>query len=198
VSGRNFFRLMESGEVGLLFPGGVREAYKRKGEKYALFWPSQEEFVRLASRFGATIVPFAAVGAEDSVDILLDSEELKKLPFLGDRVRSGQGSMPKARRGAAADNYVKEFGEEDFIAPLIAPRGLPDRYYFVFQRPITLTGSETREECQAIYEHVKGEVEGGIRYLCAKREEDPFRDPRTRLPHEAAALFKRQAPTFQL
>ena len=45
----------------LLYPGGAREAFKRKGEKYKLFWPKRQEFVRMASRFGATIIPFAAV-----------------------------------------------------------------------------------------------------------------------------------------
>ena len=52
-------------------PGGVREAYKRKGEEYRLFWPERPEFVRAAARFGATIVPFAAVGAEDGVQLVV-------------------------------------------------------------------------------------------------------------------------------
>ena len=47
VSGRNFFKLMSQGEAVLLFPGGAREAYKRRGEDYALFWPEKSEFVRM-------------------------------------------------------------------------------------------------------------------------------------------------------
>ena len=47
VSGRNFFKLMAQGEAVLLFPGGAREAYKRRGEDYALFWPEKSEFVRM-------------------------------------------------------------------------------------------------------------------------------------------------------
>ena len=31
----------------LLFPGGAREAYMRRGEDYALFWPEKSEFVRM-------------------------------------------------------------------------------------------------------------------------------------------------------
>jgi hypothetical protein len=63
VSGRNMYRLMEAGEVVLLYPGGVREAYKRKGEEYKLIWPSRPEVIRMAARFNATIVPLSAIGA---------------------------------------------------------------------------------------------------------------------------------------
>jgi len=51
-----------------LFPGGAREALKRKDERYTLIWPEKSEFVRMAARLGATIVPFAAVGAEDGIN----------------------------------------------------------------------------------------------------------------------------------
>lgn len=34
-------RLLSNGEAVLLFPGGVREAYKRRGEEYQLFWPEK-------------------------------------------------------------------------------------------------------------------------------------------------------------
>lgn len=61
MSGKNLYKLLRAGETVLLFPGGVREAYKKKGEKYRLFWPSRPEFVRMAVRFGATVVPFSAV-----------------------------------------------------------------------------------------------------------------------------------------
>lgn len=36
-----------------------------QGEEYKLFWPEQSEFVRMAARFGAKIVPFGAVGEDD-------------------------------------------------------------------------------------------------------------------------------------
>ncbi len=34
-------RLLTRNEAVLLYPGGVREGFKRKGERYALFWPSK-------------------------------------------------------------------------------------------------------------------------------------------------------------
>jgi len=36
-----------------------------QGEEYKLFWPEQSEFVRMAARFGAKIVPFGSVGEDD-------------------------------------------------------------------------------------------------------------------------------------
>jgi hypothetical protein len=45
----------------LLFPGGAREVNKRVGQEYQLFWKDTPDFVRLAARCGAIIVPFAAV-----------------------------------------------------------------------------------------------------------------------------------------
>jgi hypothetical protein len=40
-----------------------------QGEEYKLFWPEQSEFVRMASRFGATIIPFGVVGEDDICDV---------------------------------------------------------------------------------------------------------------------------------
>lgn len=34
-----------------------------------MFWPQQSEFVRMASRFGATIIPFGVVGEDDLCNV---------------------------------------------------------------------------------------------------------------------------------
>ncbi|CAJ2632505.1 unnamed protein product [Trifolium pratense] len=65
VAPSNLFKLLSSKSHVLLYPGGMREALPRKGEEYKLFWPEQSEFVRMAARFGAKIVPFGAVGEDD-------------------------------------------------------------------------------------------------------------------------------------
>jgi hypothetical protein len=45
---------------------------KRKGEKYKLFWrEDRADFVRLAAKFNALIVPFAAVGGDDAFDLFM-------------------------------------------------------------------------------------------------------------------------------
>ena len=143
VSGRNFYRLLAAGECVLLFPGGVREAFKRKGESYRLFWPSKPEFVRMAIRHGATIVPFAAVGAEDALEIVADSDDVATLPFgLGDAALERSRAVPRAR---AVDTRVTEDGEaeETFVQPIVVPKP-PKRYYFKFGAPISTAGLRTK------------------------------------------------------
>ena len=46
VGGPNAYKLLANGETVLLFPGGVREAYHKKGEEFDLFWPEKPDFVR--------------------------------------------------------------------------------------------------------------------------------------------------------
>jgi hypothetical protein len=40
-----------------------------QGEEYKLFWPDQPEFVRMAARFGVTIIPFGCVGEDDVLEV---------------------------------------------------------------------------------------------------------------------------------
>lgn len=56
VNPRNFYRLLQTGQAVLLFPGGVREALHGKNEDYQVYWPEKTDFVRVAARFNATIV----------------------------------------------------------------------------------------------------------------------------------------------
>ncbi|CAG9466847.1 unnamed protein product [Pedinophyceae sp. YPF-701] len=193
VSPTNLFKLMKAKEVGLLFPGGVREAYKRRGEKYQLFWPERAEFVRMCARHGATIVPFSAIGAEDSVDIFLDSSELLDSPLFGNSVRQGLDDIPRARRGVSANDY----DEGDFVPPIPTPR-VPSRFYFKFHRPIKMKPSDLddKEYTQQVYSTVKAEVADGISYLLQRREDDPYRDTVRRLVYETRT--GKQAPTFTL
>lgn len=75
------------------------QAYKGKGEDYRLFWPQRAEFVRMAARYGATIVPFAGVGAEDGFNMLLEPNEIRKLPIIGSMMEQrSRNSIPQARR----------------------------------------------------------------------------------------------------
>ena len=47
----------------------VGSVVRLQGEQYTLFWPDEPEFVRMAARFGATIVPFGVVGEDDIADV---------------------------------------------------------------------------------------------------------------------------------
>lgn len=94
ASARALFRCLNAGEAVLLFPGGAREVFKRKGEAYTLFWPDEPDLVRLAARCGATIVPFSGIGGDDSFTVALDSDELLRAPAVGDFFRERISALP--------------------------------------------------------------------------------------------------------
>jgi hypothetical protein len=58
------------------------QAFKRKGETYKIVWPGKAEFVRMAAKFGATIVPFAAIGCDEAVTHHLSADEVEQLQKL--------------------------------------------------------------------------------------------------------------------
>lgn len=80
--------LLGAGEAVLVYPGGGREVAKRKGEKYQLLWKQRTGFARMAIEAGCPIVPFGAVGAEESYEILLDADH----PVSRRCARSSSGS----------------------------------------------------------------------------------------------------------
>lgn len=189
VSARNLAKLLQNGESVLLFPGGVREAYKKKGEEYRLFWPDRSEFVRMAAKYGATIVPFAAVGVDDSLEILVNGEELQQVPVVGDFIRSRTAQLPRARLSE----------DESLVSPIAVPKFPPQRSYFLFQRPISMRieDANDRDKCDSVYRDVKASVQEGLDYLIRRRGEDPFNDLGKRALWEATHPGK-QAPTFML
>lgn len=194
VSGKNFHQLLSGGEHVLLYPGGVREAYKMKDEKYQLFWPEQSEFVRMAAKFGATIIPLAAVGQEDGIEILFDGNDAKNAPIFGDYVKNQlERYVPKARKGVSGDVGI----DGQMIQPLTVPK-LPERFYFLMQKPIKLSPEDynDREKCDEVYKQVKYGVESGIEYLRTKREEDPYKEFFPRTLYEMTQTGK-TAPTFK-
>lgn len=162
--------LMQAGASILVFPGGGREVFKRKGERYQLLWKQRMGFARLAIEYGYCIVPFAAVGAEECYDIVIDGGELLKTPL-----------------GPAIERLVPHADE---IPPLVRGIGLsplprPERFYFHFGRPIETKAVMGRQEddrlCFAVREQVREAVERSIAFLLAKRQGDPDRALSSRL-----------------
>lgn len=197
VTPRNFYGLMASNATVLLFPGGVREANHNKGQAYQLFWPNRTDFVRIAAKFDALIVPFGAIGAADSVDILLDSNDLDQIPILGERLRASQAAVPVARRGMGA--AVPEEEKERMSIPVSLPSlSGPERFYFHFDTPYDTMGIDPRdkEACTTAYEAVKGGVESSIAYLLEARKKDSYRPLPKRLIYEQ--ITGSRAPSFEL
>mmetsp|Transcript_42564 Transcript_42564/g.120764 ORF Transcript_42564/g.120764 Transcript_42564/m.120764 type:complete len:837 (+) Transcript_42564:115-2625(+) len=186
VTGRNLVRLMQRQEWILLFPGGVREVFHRKGENDLVLWADTAEFVRTAAKYNYTIVPFSAIGASDSFQMLLDPEEMLRLPLgLGERIRRQADKMPT----------VREY--EKMVPPLSVPK-VPDRFYFLFHAPVDLTAvSPTdRDTCQSVYNDIRQRVETGIEHLREARQKDPFRNFVARTAFKR--LYGRQPPSFEL
>uniref|UniRef100_A0A453L9A8 Serine aminopeptidase S33 domain-containing protein n=4 Tax=Aegilops tauschii subsp. strangulata TaxID=200361 RepID=A0A453L9A8_AEGTS len=195
VTAVNFYKLLSEKQFVLLYPGGAREALHRKGEEYRLFWPEQSEFVRMASRFGATIIPFGVVGEDDICDMLLDYNDLMKLPFYDilDKKLNEEGLKLRT-------DSTGEIKNQDMHPVVLTPK-MPGRFYFIFGEPIETKGREKelrdKEKAQHLYLHVKSEVESCIKYLKEKREEDPYRSILPRLLYQAAHGSDAEIPTFE-
>mmetsp|Transcript_13166 Transcript_13166/g.24742 ORF Transcript_13166/g.24742 Transcript_13166/m.24742 type:complete len:764 (+) Transcript_13166:1190-3481(+) len=190
VTPRNYYRLMQTGQTALLFPGGVREVFHGKGEAYELFWPEKVDFVRVASKFNATIVPISAVGAADSVNILADAPDILNLPFgLGERALNNTQNVIAAR-------YDQDNADELFQPPLVVPKLTPARHYFTFGKPFDTTELDhsNKEACAKLYKDVKAELRRGLDDLLVAREKDPFNNFFQRIATEQ--ILKKQAPTF--
>ncbi|KDP23608.1 hypothetical protein JCGZ_23441 [Jatropha curcas] len=136
VSASNIFRLLATEAHVLLYPGGIREALHYKGEEYKLFWPDQQEFVRVAARHGATIVPFGSVGEDDIAEFVLDYHDLMKIPVVNHYIREATLAAPKIR-----DESLGEVANLELFIPALLPK-LPGRFYFLFGKPIETNGKE--------------------------------------------------------
>eukprot|EP00268_Persea_americana_P053044 TRINITY_DN5981_c1_g2_i5.p1 TRINITY_DN5981_c1_g2~~TRINITY_DN5981_c1_g2_i5.p1 ORF type:complete len:686 (+),score=119.88 TRINITY_DN5981_c1_g2_i5:141-2198(+) len=195
VSARNFYRLFSSKSFVLLYPGGVREALHRKGEEYKLFWPDQPEFVRMAARFGATIVPFGVVGEDDIVELLLDYNELTRIPFIRDWIKYENEGFTRLRT-----DFTGEVANQDLFLPAMVPK-IPGRFYYLFGKPFETKGKaqmlKDRQNASELYLQIKSQVESIISYLRKKREEDPYRGILQRAIYQATWGSKHPVPTFE-
>jgi 1-acyl-sn-glycerol-3-phosphate acyltransferase len=71
--------LLEDNHPVLIYPGGAREAFKKKSDpKYALFWADHKGFARMAIQTEAIIVPVTVLGMEDMIGVLCDIPASKK------------------------------------------------------------------------------------------------------------------------
>jgi 1-acyl-sn-glycerol-3-phosphate acyltransferase len=162
--------LMDAGKSIVVFPGGGREVFRRKGEKYQLLWKQRAGFARMAAEHRYPIVPFASVGADDCFDIVVDGNDLLRSPLrpIIERLNPGKDMIPPLLRGIG-------------LSPL--PR--PERFYFHFGEPIETAHLEGKSDDAAavftVREQVREAVEAGIEFLLAERANDPQRSFLNRL-----------------
>ncbi|KAL6627860.1 hypothetical protein ACP70R_031586 [Stipagrostis hirtigluma subsp. patula] len=191
----NMYKLFERNQFVLLYPGGVREALHRKGEEYKLFWPDQPEFVRMAARFGVTIIPFGCVGEDDVLELVLDYNDQKNIPYLREWIASLNQEAERVR-----DSVKGEDGNQDMYLPALVPK-VPGRFYYLFGKPIEMKGMNNvvrdRKSANEVYLRVKSEVQDIMSYLKRKREEDPYRSIAQRALYQATWGVDAQVPTFE-
>lgn len=175
----NCAALLAAGEPVLVFPGGAREVYKRRNERYKLLWGNRTGFARMAIAAGCPIIPFAAVGAEHRYTVLLDTDH---------------------RVAAPARAAIRRIAGRDDVGTLLVrgtgPLGIPsaDRLYFQFAAPIPTAPWAGRaddpaalSECRDL---VKAEIEARIAGLLAFRDTDPHRRLLSRAAHAVRASLQ--------
>ncbi|KAI3887266.1 hypothetical protein MKX03_023476 [Papaver bracteatum] len=204
---RNLYRLLSNNSFILLYPGGAREALHCKGEEYKCFWPDQPEFVRMAAKFGATIIPFGVVGEDDITQVIdmsvskylryvLDYDDQMKIPFLRDIINEANRDIQNIRVDAK-----REVAKQDMFVPGVLAK-IPGRFYYLFGKPIETKGMEEemkdKDNANAMYLKIKSEVEYLLSYLLEKREKDPYRGIVERTIYKAMKAPTIQVPTFEL
>lgn len=119
----NCAALMRSGQSILVFPGGAREVMRRKSDDYRLIWKQRTGFARLAISHGYDIIPFAAVGANETYRILVDADDIRDSRAW--RWLDGKFDLDaRTRGGDLLSPLVRGVG------PTLLPR--PERFYFGF------------------------------------------------------------------
>ncbi|CAN6714901.1 unnamed protein product [Malus baccata var. baccata] len=195
VAAKNLFKLLKTKSHVLLYPGGAREALHKKGEEYKLFWPDQPEFVRMAARFGATIVPFAAVGEDDLLELVLDYNDLMNIPVVSDYLKDASRDTIKLR-----DESNGEVANVQLFFPGVVPK-IPGRYYYLFGKPIETKGKkeilQDKENANELYLQIQSDIENSLAYLIKKREEDPYRNIFDRTAYRVMYSSVEEVPTFE-
>jgi 1-acyl-sn-glycerol-3-phosphate acyltransferase len=129
-------------------------------------------FARLAIEQGYPVVPVAAVGADDMLDVVID----QTTPLYGQLAAAYEKVM-----GFPTPPVVSGIG------PTPIPR--PERLYFWFGEPVATTRFAGRSDDTAAARAVRDEVEravmAGIQFLRDERDKDPDRDLVTRLLHRS-------------
>ncbi|KAI5081027.1 hypothetical protein GOP47_0004210, partial [Adiantum capillus-veneris] len=166
---RAAYKLLRAKEHVLLFPGGAREVCKKKNEEYKLIWKPTADFVRMATRFNAIIVPFGSLGGDDAYKILLDADDIMGSPFaplLTDVYN---------RIGISLDTIYPVTAFPGTNIPSLV--GIPniERIYFHFGEPVdtaSFNGSQHGNKFDEMYSLVKSRVEDSINWLKTVRSSD--------------------------
>ncbi|WP_299457126.1 lysophospholipid acyltransferase family protein [uncultured Microscilla sp.] len=153
ASRENCSALMTAGENVLVFPGGAREAFKRKNEQYKVNWQNRSGFAYMAIEHNYPIIPLASVGLEDAMDILYDADDMMNT-WLGRFLRY-TGIAKYIRDGEELPPIVKGLGWT------LLPR--PERLYLSFGEPIDVSEFAGKADDKAAQMAVREKVERSVK-----------------------------------
>ena len=136
----NVDRLLESDQLVLVLPGGLREAVKPRELRYRLLWGNRYGFVKAAIRHRTPIVPLAAMGADDLWD------------FKGDAYARGR-------------RWLRHAGFPVPLPARILP--IPHRTHlrYVIGDPIAPRAEPEQADDKQVLRHLRFEVEGALHEL---------------------------------
>lgn len=160
----NCLALLERGEAVVVFPGGGREAIRRKGEKYVLKWEGRTGFARMAIQAGVPIVPLAMIGVDDAFDIVFDGQHpvMRPLRWTCSLLGINPELNPPMVKG---------------IGPTPLPR--PERFYFSAGAPIDpapwLEADDLDAAAIDLRDVVRKGLEEELQFLFNERERDSGR-----------------------
>ena len=165
----NVRALMRERQTILVFPGGAREVNKRRGQQYQLLWRERIGFARLAIERGYPIVPFAAVGADDMLDVIVD-QNTPVYREVGASLREAHGFS------AAADRAWHRLGADPSARATLLLVRRADR------NPSATAGRyDDTAAARALRDEVKRSILVGIQFLRDERDRDPNRSLLARL-----------------
>jgi 1-acyl-sn-glycerol-3-phosphate acyltransferase len=157
----NVRALMRDRQTILVFPGGAREVNKRKGQEYQLLWRERMGFARLALEQDYPVVPLAAVGADDMLDVIVD----RNTPVYGQLAHVYEKIM-----GFPPPPIVRGVG--------LTPVPRPERLYFSFGEaiaPARFGAAGDDVAARALRDEVRRAILVGIQFLRDERDVDPDR-----------------------
>ncbi|WP_378732120.1 lysophospholipid acyltransferase family protein [Nocardia brasiliensis] len=160
----NCLALLKRGDAVIVFPGGGREAVRRKNEKYVLKWEGRTGFARMAIEAGAPIVPIAMIGVDDAYDIVIDGDHplLRPLRWTVEALGLNPELTPPLLRG---------------LGPTVIPR--PERFYFAAGAPIDPAPWRDAEDlgsaAKELRDVVRKALEEELKFLFTERDRDSGR-----------------------
>ncbi len=158
----NCTRLMKNKEHILVFPGGAREAFKRRGEEHRLFWKKRTGFARMALANRYPITPFFVYGADLGYDILWDYSLMQKNRVLAPIFRKKGRLNTLLRDGALMPPFV--VGRYNTWLPKKTP------IVFNFGKPISTRKYKGATDEDTLWE-VRERVESAVTGLMQKSME---------------------------